>query len=183
MSKYTPLQRFLESRPATEVAMTFEEVERVLGFALPDSARNYAAWWSNNTGTHVGVKAWRDIGWKTSRVSLGDERVTFVREQPIVREVGEKTVRPPDVVEALSNHMHDDGRDRLQFDELSPAVRNWLDPMREGLGLDKRAAMEMALENWAMDQRRRFVESLPRVQMPPGYDSTDIVRADRDSRR
>ena len=73
-SKYDPLRRYLEAHPAGETPMNFRDVERVLGFSLPDSARRHPAWWSNNTGTHVGVRAWRDAGWKTSRVDIGSER-------------------------------------------------------------------------------------------------------------
>ena len=31
-----------------EVPMSFAEIEKVLGFALPPSSRGIAAWWSNN---------------------------------------------------------------------------------------------------------------------------------------
>ena len=79
MSKYDPLRQFLESRSAEQVPMTFADVERVLGFPLPPSAKAHPTWWSNNTGTHVGVRAWRDAGWKTSRVDVPGEKVVFVR--------------------------------------------------------------------------------------------------------
>src|SRR5258708_38249983 len=79
MSKYDPLRDFLKARPASEAPMSFPEVEEVLGFELPPSARQHPAWWSNNVGTHVNARAWREAGWKTSRVDLGSERVTFLR--------------------------------------------------------------------------------------------------------
>ena len=47
MSKYDPLQKHLESVPLTQVAMTFREIEAVLGFELPASSRRHRAWWSN----------------------------------------------------------------------------------------------------------------------------------------
>src|ERR1700748_939010 len=103
MSKYDPLRRFLEARPGDEIPMTFSEIEKVLGFVLPDSARKFPAWWSNNTGTQVAVSAWRDAGYRTTRVDIPSGRVTFVRDfDPErggmgVREGGEPFVhRTPD---------------------------------------------------------------------------------------
>ena len=81
MSKYDPLKEKLLAAHGAELPMRFDEIERVLGFALPASARQYPAWWSNNVGTHVGARAWREAGWKTSRVDLGSEKVVFVRER------------------------------------------------------------------------------------------------------
>ena len=62
--------------------MTFEDVERQLGFELPPSARRHPAWWSNNHGTNVAVAAWKNAGFRTSRVDVPGERVVFVRETP-----------------------------------------------------------------------------------------------------
>lgn len=79
-SKYFPLHRYFLGQTAVELPLSFHDVEQVLGFALPPSARTHPAWWSNNPGTNVAVKAWRDAGWRTSRVDIPAERVTFVRE-------------------------------------------------------------------------------------------------------
>ena len=57
---------------------TFRQVEAVLGFALPNSARRYEAWWSN-TDTHSQAKAWLGAGWATADVHVAAERVSFVR--------------------------------------------------------------------------------------------------------
>jgi hypothetical protein len=75
MSKYQPLQDFLEnSRNRTEV-LTFAELETILGFPLPDSASTHRPWWANGGG-HPQAKAWLDAGWKVESVSLGFQ-VTF----------------------------------------------------------------------------------------------------------
>src|SRR5512142_3497768 len=80
MSKYEPLQRYLAQQPGREAPMTFKEIEVILGFKLPASARAHRPWWSNNVGTHVNAAAWRRAGWRTARVDLASEKVTFVRE-------------------------------------------------------------------------------------------------------
>lgn len=44
---YGPLFEFLNSRFADRVVMRFNEIEDLLGFALPSAARTEAGWWTN----------------------------------------------------------------------------------------------------------------------------------------
>lgn len=78
MSKYEPLRRFLEAAHKQEVPMTFDEIERVLGFALPES-QNIRAWWSNNPSNNVMTKEWLAAGYLTSQVDLEGKRLVFRR--------------------------------------------------------------------------------------------------------
>lgn len=78
-SKYDPLRRYLLSLDRFPVTMAFAEVERVLGFKIPPSARKYAAWWSNanpETGQHPYSGAWLSAGVR-ARANLEAEQVTF----------------------------------------------------------------------------------------------------------
>lgn len=158
--------------------MSFEEVERVLGFALPDSARKFPAWWSNNTGTHVGVSAWRDSGWKTSRVNLGSERVTFVRDDaksprlaPILGEVAIST----------SDETKDVEPGEAVFDALSSGAKRMVDDWAEERGLSHGLAIVSILNNASKARQRQLVDGLPFVNMPLGHDSTLLIREDRDA--
>jgi hypothetical protein len=171
-SKYDPLRRYLESRPGAETPMSFADVERVLGFSLPPSARDHAAWWSNNVGTNVAVAAWRNAGWKTSRVDMAAERVTFVRDEaaPAVRSSG--------MAEGGATW---DGATGLAVQNLSLGAQRMIDDWAEEAGLDRAAAAAAILEALAASRRRQLLDSLPLAVMPPGYDSTEIIRADRDS--
>ena len=45
--KYAPLYHHLSARSEAEWCTSFGEVEAILGFRLPDSARRYRGWWSN----------------------------------------------------------------------------------------------------------------------------------------
>jgi hypothetical protein len=47
MGKYDPLRIFPENTPSTvsEMTQSFQQVESILGFALPPSARHHRAWW------------------------------------------------------------------------------------------------------------------------------------------
>jgi hypothetical protein len=76
MSKYEPLARFLAGG-SSAIALTFEEIERILGFRLPPSARKYPAWWSNHESSHVQTRAWLTAGFQTGQVDIGGEKVVF----------------------------------------------------------------------------------------------------------
>src|SRR6266702_4421368 len=79
--KYAPLFRHLMKVPGKEWRATFGEIEKVLGFGLPDSARIHRPWWANQgeRGGHSHALAWEMAGWKTSQVDMAGETVVFVR--------------------------------------------------------------------------------------------------------
>ncbi len=81
MSKYEPLTHFLEGQRAHEVPMTFDEIERVLGFRLPEKASGSRAWWSNNPSNNVMTKAWLAAGYVTERVDMAGRRLVFRRDR------------------------------------------------------------------------------------------------------
>src|SRR3954470_20172991 len=92
MGKYEPLGRRLHAEPDLEVTMSFSELERLLGFPLPASARRHRPWWGNQTGAgHSQARGWQDAGWQVWKVDLDAERVTFRRESGSrpTREAGE----------------------------------------------------------------------------------------------
>jgi hypothetical protein len=75
MSKYAPLNEHLLGCCQERVSMTFLELEQVLGFALPESAHTYGAWWAN--GGHCEAHAWLGAGYKVERVDIPATTVTF----------------------------------------------------------------------------------------------------------
>jgi len=48
LGKYLSLHTYLANRYADTVVLTFEQIESLLGFALPESARLRQDWWSNS---------------------------------------------------------------------------------------------------------------------------------------
>ena len=50
-TEYKALCEYLENRYANTVVLTFAQIEDLLGFTLPDSARVDHAWWANNDPT------------------------------------------------------------------------------------------------------------------------------------
>lgn len=80
MSKYDPLTSHLAARNSDYISMSFAEIERQLGFPLPESSRKHRAWWSNNPSNNVMTKAWLAAGYETAQVDLEAEKLQFVRD-------------------------------------------------------------------------------------------------------
>lgn len=77
MSKYDPLTHFLGHSHASAIPMQFAEIEKLLGFSLPPSARTHRAWWSNNPDNNVMTKAWLAGGYETEQVDIEGEKLVF----------------------------------------------------------------------------------------------------------
>jgi hypothetical protein len=80
MSKFEPLKQFLDGLPSGERRMTFSEVEKVLGFELPPSARRHRPWWSNNPSNSAMTKAWLAAGCQTEQVDMAGETLVFKKK-------------------------------------------------------------------------------------------------------
>ncbi|HJP67490.1 MAG TPA: hypothetical protein VJ846_01215 [Sphingomicrobium sp.] len=55
------------------------EIETIVGFKLPASARKHKEWWGNTAIPGRHSNAWIDSGWKSAAVDLGQQCVTFRR--------------------------------------------------------------------------------------------------------
>jgi hypothetical protein len=75
MANYANITEYL-SRPGQEDwTASFSEVEAILGFSLPASARRHKAWWANNW--HSQSHGWMSAGFRATAVDLENEFVTF----------------------------------------------------------------------------------------------------------
>lgn len=64
MSLFDPLRRFLCLQRSEQLDMSFEEIERIIGHALPANA-NSPLWWSLlGQGEDDPAVAWRKAGYK-----------------------------------------------------------------------------------------------------------------------
>jgi hypothetical protein len=72
------MMQFLTVQATDRIRLDFQEVERILGRALPKSAGDYQAWWANDP-THSQAKAWLEVGWQTENLNLHGRTVEFVR--------------------------------------------------------------------------------------------------------
>jgi len=53
--KYLQLYEYLQNRYAETVVLTFEQIESLLGFPLPDQARLNGQWWTDAAVTAPGA--------------------------------------------------------------------------------------------------------------------------------
>jgi len=77
MSKYDSLSRYLANQ-SSKLTLSFDAIEKILGFALPGSARRHPAWWSNGADSHVQANAWLSAGFETAEVDISREKLSFV---------------------------------------------------------------------------------------------------------
>lgn len=76
MTKYEPLTTYLNLCKKTSIKLTYSEIEEILGFELPLSARKYKEWWGNGRShPNSQSKAWEEAGYKTTDVILGESVV------------------------------------------------------------------------------------------------------------
>jgi hypothetical protein len=78
MNIYYPLYKWLFDQAANNVSVPFKQIEAILGFGLPLSARTRPQWWKNDR-KQLQCAAWIDAGFETRNLSLGKETVEFVR--------------------------------------------------------------------------------------------------------
>ena len=80
--EYELLYRYLRDRYANRVVLTFGEIEDLLGFSLPESARVQLAWWDG--GDFVGAPSTQSFAWtlaaRTATVNLSAQSVVFERD-------------------------------------------------------------------------------------------------------
>ena len=82
--KYQRLHAYLSSLQVQEWRTSFNEVEAVIGFELPPSARLHRPWWGNQRGGngHSHALAWSVAGWETAEVDMDGEMLLFRRTHP-----------------------------------------------------------------------------------------------------
>jgi hypothetical protein len=81
--KYQALYEYLEHRYANTVVLTVAQIEDLLGFTLPDSARVHQEWWANKdpNGTPPPHSRSWTLASRTAAPNLQAQTVTFERAQ------------------------------------------------------------------------------------------------------
>jgi DNA-binding transcriptional regulator YiaG len=113
--KYRLLFDYLDQRVGDEVALSFAEIEALLGQSLPPSARGRRDWWGNRQRAPQ-ASAWMDAGYHVADLNLESERVVFRKPVPsyTVRRADGIVLWNQAMIKALRFHM---GLNQTQFAE------------------------------------------------------------------
>ncbi len=79
-SLYQPLGAYLARQRGPTHALTFPEVEAILGRSLPAAASGGRRWWTNNPGHSQADYGWLATGWEVDSVDRGRQTVTFRKD-------------------------------------------------------------------------------------------------------
>ena len=84
--KYQRLYAHLCGLGTREWRTSFREIESIIGFELPASARLYRPWWANQSAGngHSQALAWGVAGWETAQVDMDAETLLLRRKRPRV---------------------------------------------------------------------------------------------------
>ena len=77
-NKYKGLAEYLYEKWEKKISLTYGEIERCLGFSLPDTATNFPQSYWANTRTHTYASSWLELGYK-AKVDGETSIVTFER--------------------------------------------------------------------------------------------------------
>ena len=76
--EYRALYTYLEHRYASVVVLTLEQIDALLGFALPAPARTDREWWTDTVDVQRHSAAWTEAG-RTAAPNLAAGTITFAR--------------------------------------------------------------------------------------------------------
>lgn len=79
--KYDRLAEWFAQRKekTVEITLSFEEIEKLIGEVLPDSAKQHRSWWANDINSHNQSTSWLQAGWIVDSVDLAQSVVVFHR--------------------------------------------------------------------------------------------------------
>jgi hypothetical protein len=76
--KYTPLRDYLTSYLASQLTLSLEHIEHILGSKLETAAYAFKSWWENDRKNPQAI-AWLEAGWEVGNADLQRQVVVFKR--------------------------------------------------------------------------------------------------------
>lgn len=77
--KYQKLSEYFSKSTDSTIILTFYDIESIIGFALPDSAKKHKAAWYE--AGHSMPKAWSDSSYKIESLDLANQTVVFKKQK------------------------------------------------------------------------------------------------------
>lgn len=78
--KYRKLSNYLLASNNQSIILKFNEIESIIGFKLPESAKKYRPFWANTT-THSIALSWLSVGYETVEVNMDLQLVVFEKQE------------------------------------------------------------------------------------------------------
>src|SRR5476649_1478584 len=137
MSRYTdyaPLTPYLSSSQAAQVALSFDELEKIIVGGLADSAKKYPTMWTNKEESRSWAKSWLDAGRRAS-LDVKGKRVVFTLDSSL-----EPSELAADVVdESTPQELTEYVESSLSLErDLEDQIVSHLDSLEPGLTLVSR---------------------------------------------
>lgn len=82
--KYRFLSEYLYGTAKPQVRLSFEEIEQILGFELPDSACVHRAFWANTTSHSIAL-SWLSVGYSVVEADLQKKYIVFEKDRKLMR--------------------------------------------------------------------------------------------------
>jgi len=82
MSRYAQLTERLLASHEPQIALSFDELDDIIPGGLPNSAKQYHAWWANNASSQPHAKYWLDAGRRATPDFKG-KRAVFTLDSSI----------------------------------------------------------------------------------------------------
>jgi len=163
MGKYENLGRKLENVATKQVKLTFDEIEKILGFPLPPSAFKFRPWWANDK-THVQASdGWINNGWKVNTIDFNDKSVFFEKETNINRE--EHNIVPTVDAEEMNPYTFE----RLAREVMSQHFNQKLSP-RKIKGIPK--LFDLVSQDSSIIGDAKFLTMVKGTSIPPAKFAT-----------
>ena len=134
MSRYTQLTPFLLSKQDAQVTLSFDELDSLVAGGLPNSAKQYHAWWANNAASQPHAKFWLDAGRRAAPDFKGKKTVFTLDSSVDTSELAAAVVdesTPQDLTEYVESSLS------LERD-LEDQIVSHLDVLESGLTLVSR---------------------------------------------
>lgn len=85
--KYVALRDYFEATNENDITISFSQIEKIVGFGLPKSARTYRSFWGQSAYQNVISDTWRTVGFNTTNVDIENETVSMHRSKSEVTSV------------------------------------------------------------------------------------------------